>query len=72
MKAALAIWVDIDPLDDLQFNRWHSGEIIIRSLPPVETKGLTIEDVPALIARCEQDMKACIAELDHRIDSAQA
>jgi hypothetical protein len=25
-KAALALWVDIDPADDALLNRWHSGE----------------------------------------------
>jgi hypothetical protein len=26
LKAALVIWVDIDPADDALFNRWHSRE----------------------------------------------
>ena len=26
LKAALAIWVDIDPADDAAFNHWHSRE----------------------------------------------
>lgn len=26
MKAVLAIWVDIDPADDAEFNHWHSRE----------------------------------------------
>ncbi|MFW9616378.1 1-acylglycerol-3-phosphate O-acyltransferase [Aquabacterium sp.] len=48
----------------LNLNRWHSGTLIIRSLPPVPTEGLTIDDMPALIERCHADMAACIDQLD--------
>ena len=58
-------------LRHMNLNRWHGGDIIIRSLPPIETKGMTNDDVPALMARCEQAMKACIAELDQRVESGQ-
>lgn len=34
-----------------------------RILPPIETVGLTTEDVPALIARCHKEMAEVIAEL---------
>lgn len=37
--------------------------VAIRILPPVETTGLTIEDVPALIKRCHQQMADAIASL---------
>ncbi|WP_319823048.1 hypothetical protein [Marinobacter sp. LV10R510-11A] len=37
--------------------------VTIRILPPVETIGLTIEDVPALIARCHKEMAETIASL---------
>ncbi|SHK17860.1 1-acyl-sn-glycerol-3-phosphate acyltransferase [Marinobacter antarcticus] len=37
--------------------------VAIRILPPVETTGLTTEDVPALIARCHQQMAEAVASL---------
>ncbi|MGO1499768.1 MAG: lysophospholipid acyltransferase family protein [Marinobacter sp.] len=37
--------------------------VAIRILPPVETIGLTIEDVPDLIQRCHQQMAEAIASL---------
>lgn len=37
--------------------------VAIRILPPVETTGLTIEDVPDLIQRCHQQMAEAIASL---------
>lgn len=38
----------------------------MRILPPIETIGLTTEDVPALIARCHKEMAEGIAELSQR------
>ncbi|MFN2360454.1 MAG: lysophospholipid acyltransferase family protein [Marinobacter sp.] len=35
--------------------------VVIRILPPVETAGLTAEDIPKLIGRCHQQMAAAIA-----------
>ncbi|KPP97373.1 1-acyl-sn-glycerol-3-phosphate acyltransferase [Marinobacter sp. HL-58] len=35
--------------------------VTIRILPPVETAGLTVEDIPELMARCHQQMAAAIA-----------
>ncbi|MGO1461441.1 MAG: lysophospholipid acyltransferase family protein [Marinobacter sp.] len=37
--------------------------VAIRILPPVETAGLTIQDVPELIQRCRQQMAEAIAAL---------
>lgn len=37
--------------------------VAIRILPPVETAGLTADDVPQLMARCHQQMEAVIATL---------
>ncbi len=51
----------------MRLNRWHSGDVIIRSLPPVPTAGLTMDDMPALMARIHADMAACIAELDEEV-----
>jgi 1-acyl-sn-glycerol-3-phosphate acyltransferase len=48
----------------MRLNRWHSGHIAVRALPPIATTGLTLEDVPALMAQCHGLMRTCIAELD--------
>ncbi|HEA51428.1 lysophospholipid acyltransferase family protein [Marinobacter antarcticus] len=37
--------------------------VAIRILPPVETVGLTVDDVPALIASCHQQMADAVASL---------
>lgn len=48
----------------MRLSRWHSGNVIIRSLPPIPTTGMTSADVPALMADCQARMAACIDELD--------
>jgi 1-acyl-sn-glycerol-3-phosphate acyltransferase len=48
----------------LNLNRWHSGEIILRALPPISTKGMTMDDMPTLMAHCHAQMLACIEQLD--------
>lgn len=35
-------------------NRWNSGSIMIRSLPAIPTAGLSLDDMPALMERCQQ------------------
>lgn len=52
---------------DMRLNRWRSGHVIIRSLPPVPTAGLTMDDLPALMSRVHADMTACIDELDREV-----
>lgn len=37
--------------------------VAIRILRPVETAGLTVEDIPQLVARCHQQMETAIASL---------
>ncbi len=50
----------------MRLNAWHSGNVIVRSLAPIPTLGLTLDDMPALMERCREQMVACIAELDVR------
>lgn len=50
----------------LDLNRWRSGEILIRSLPPISTTGLTTDDIAQLALRCREQMQACIDELDRQ------
>ncbi len=38
--------------------------VAIRVLPPVETAGLTVADIPQLMAQCRQQMEAAIADLE--------
>ncbi len=55
----------------MQLNRWNSGEVSIRSLPPISTTGMTADDIPALMEKCHAQMQAAIAELDREIAAAQ-
>lgn len=38
--------------------------VAIRVLPPIETEGLTVADIPQLMAQCRQQMEAAIADLE--------
>jgi 1-acyl-sn-glycerol-3-phosphate acyltransferase len=49
----------------LNLNRWHSGTVILRSLPPVSTAGMTLDDMPALMTDCHARMKSLVEALDH-------
>ncbi len=55
----------------MRLNRWHSGQVAMRALPPIPTTGLTQADLPALMARCHAEMLACIDELDRQAGTAQ-
>jgi 1-acyl-sn-glycerol-3-phosphate acyltransferase len=37
--------------------------VAIRVLPPIETEGLTVDDIPELIERCHKKMSETIATL---------
>jgi 1-acyl-sn-glycerol-3-phosphate acyltransferase len=56
----------------MRLNRWHSGNIIIRSLSPIPTTGLSTDDVPKLMAECHARMAACIDELDREAGTLKA
>lgn len=53
----------------MRLNRWASGNVIVKALPPIPTTGLTLDDMPALMEQCRTQMMACIAELDARADA---
>ncbi|MBP9684984.1 MAG: 1-acylglycerol-3-phosphate O-acyltransferase [Rhodoferax sp.] len=53
----------------LQFNKWHSGTVKIRSLPAITTTGLTLDDIPALVKQCRDQMLQCIAEMDLELEN---
>ena len=51
----------------IRLNRWSSGKVLIRSLPAIPTLGLTLDDLPQLMARCQQLMHECIEQLDQQL-----
>ena len=51
---------------DMRLNRWRSGHLRIRALPPIPTAGLTLDDMPELMEQCRQQMAAGIEELDQQ------
>lgn len=69
-QMAIAAGVPIVPLccsnykRTMRLNRWHSGPLRIRALPPIDTAGLTLDEMPALMERCREQMVACINEMD--------
>src|SRR5471032_2658563 len=56
----------------MQLNRWDSGDVLIRSLPPIPTVGLTSDDIPALMQACQKQMDECIAQMDRELQTAWA
>lgn len=48
----------------MQLNRWDSGDVLIRSLPPIPTAGLTSDDIAPLMQTCQVQMQACIEAMD--------
>lgn len=51
-------------LSTLTLNKWHGGKIKIQVLPPVSTKGKTLEELDVLVASVHAQMQACINALD--------
>lgn len=56
----------------VKLGRWNNGEIILRSMPPIPTVGLTLDDVPALMDRCRQQMLEMIDTLDREAGTLKA
>ncbi|MFI8743921.1 1-acylglycerol-3-phosphate O-acyltransferase [Pseudomonas sp. NPDC077186] len=75
-QMAIAAGVPIIPVcvsnyaQAMRLNRWDSGRILIRSLPAIPTAGLSLDDMPALIERCQQAMSDCIAAMDRELAQA--
>jgi 1-acyl-sn-glycerol-3-phosphate acyltransferase len=70
VQMAIAAGVPIVPIccsnykRTMRLNRWRSGNLRIRALPPISTAGLTLDDIPALMDRCRVQMVECIDALD--------
>ena len=54
----------------MKLNRWDSGSVLIRSLPPITTCGLTVDDIPQLLLTCQTQMDECIAQMDRELIGA--
>ena len=54
-------------IQHLKLNRWHSADILIRSLPAIPTTGLTQDDLPRLMEQCREQMLACIEAMDREL-----
>ncbi|MFV9655668.1 lysophospholipid acyltransferase family protein [Pseudomonas sp. NY15366] len=54
----------------MRLNRWNSGRILIRALPEIPTAGLSLDDMPALMQRCQQAMSECISNMDKELATA--
>ena len=69
-QMAIAAGVPIVPIccsnykRTMRLNRWRSGSLRIRALPPICTEGMTPDDMPMLMEQCRAQMVACIDELD--------
>ncbi|EJL04518.1 1-acylglycerol-3-phosphate O-acyltransferase domain protein [Pseudomonas fluorescens Q2-87] len=75
-RMAIAAGVPITPvcvsryIKPMRLNRWRSGDILIRSLPAIPTAGLTMDDMPQLIAQCREQMRNCIEAMDRQLQVA--
>jgi len=54
----------------MQLNCWNSGDVLIRSLPPIPTCGMTSDDIPTLMQACQAQMDACIEAMDAQLKRA--
>ena len=69
-QMAIAAGVPIVPIccsnykRTMRLNRWRTGPLRIRGLPPISTEGMTPDDMPNLMEQCRAQMVACIDELD--------
>lgn len=75
-QMAIAAGVPIIPVcvstyvKSMRLNRWNSGKVMIRSLPAIPTAGLSLDDMPALIERCQSAMNECIEAMDRELAQA--
>ncbi|MGE8098467.1 1-acylglycerol-3-phosphate O-acyltransferase [Pseudomonas fluorescens] len=75
-QMAIAAGVPIVPvcvssyINHMRLNRWRSGKILIRSLPAIPTAGLSMDDMPMLIAQCREQMRECIESMDRQLQAA--
>lgn len=51
----------------IRLNRWNSGRVLIHSLPAIPTAGMTMDDLPLLMQRCQELMQQRIGQLDQQL-----
>ncbi|AQW67845.1 lysophospholipid acyltransferase family protein [Pseudomonas fulva] len=51
----------------LDLNSWRRRTVIVRSLPPIATTGMTQQDLPALIEQCRTQMQQCIDRMENEL-----
>ena len=56
----------------MKLGRWRSTTIVLRALPAIPTSGMTLDDLPELMATCHAQMAACIDELDREAGTTLA
>jgi 1-acyl-sn-glycerol-3-phosphate acyltransferase len=56
-------------INHMRLNRLQAGTVLIRSLAPISTIGMTLNDLPALMQLCQQQMQSGIAELDAQVEA---
>jgi lysophosphatidate acyltransferase len=61
------IWRVCDPFGDGW--HWKGGDLYIKCLDPIETKGKSSADIDALIAQAHEAMARTLAEMEARADS---
>ncbi|MBF7729260.1 lysophospholipid acyltransferase family protein [Pseudomonas sp. N040] len=75
-QMAIAAGVPIIPVcvsnyaQAMRLNSWNAGGVMIRSLPEISTRGLTLADMPQLMERCQAQMQTCIEQLDRQLAGA--
>ncbi|MFC7418460.1 1-acylglycerol-3-phosphate O-acyltransferase [Iodobacter arcticus] len=55
----------------MRLNSWHAADVLMKSLKPIPTAGLTQDDLPALIEECRNQMQACIQAMDEQLMQAR-
>lgn len=56
----------------LNLNGWRKQKVIIRSLAPISTNGMTHQDVPALAEQCREQMQRCIDLMEKELQASRA
>ncbi len=51
----------------LDYSRWQAGDVLVEVMEPIETKGLSLEQVDELISKAFQLMKEKIEQLDNEV-----
>jgi 1-acyl-sn-glycerol-3-phosphate acyltransferase len=68
--AAIQAGVPIVPIvcsnthEQVKWNRWQNGKVLVEMLSPISTKGLTEHDIPALMLKCSELMQKKHKELN--------